>query len=202
MVGPLIYKARYVGRNRHVKDLLIMLGETRRQDRQRMETEILRERVRIAQKIRETRTRAKRLGTRAARLQAEQALVSELSSLHKSFRSFLRKSKDEYLNLALRVAEEVLGANVSALTSTVTNRIERELKRRQSLSLLCIEVHPDTLEEVKRELAACGKGHTVQPNTALAHGEARLVTAYGHIHIGWKQHLDYLRSQLLALNRR
>lgn len=142
----------------------------------------------------QTRKKAYREG-RQAGLEAAQA---ESLELHKRFEEILEDTKNDCINLACKVAKEIIQKELDTQTSWISKQVASLMDAMPHLGTLSILVTRSHAEKIKRELEQKLPmlKISVEESDEVMPGNAFVRTAAGSIELNWESHFRLLQEKL------
>ena len=193
-----IIKVTYVGRPAGLPDTIDLLRRHRLHDQPKLQLALATDRKALAKRVRLAKKRLHSLEISRARQRSSEELLSKLFELTSSFQSSLKKSQHDSIEIALKVATEVLASQPEALSRTIQSRISREFLRLHNARLLKVTLNPadvSDFEQTRAQSTTLAAADIVACADVLR-GNAVLHTAAGSITLDWRNHLVRLEAEL------
>lgn len=150
--------------------------------------------------------RARLLGLKQGKIEAAKALADEIKQLRLRVADSLTNSKRECLELAVSVAKEVIGQELTLQPDALIARIERAFQELDTSSGTYLFLNSDELRRLSPDSqiklkAICPK---ITADDSLEQGNAILQASSGQVELNWGAHLERiaqtLRHHLTAQN--
>ena len=189
---------RYCGHELKGRDLLVharsLLAERNNQllkIQRRTRSELAK---RLLGRRRLARSRGYENGLRAARIEIQR----ELLCAHNSYAEALRLAQGECLELALTVAERVIGSAIKSRPETLLRRIRQALKSLVDSRPVKIFVHQESMAVVENAFREefCNLRLEVMAGDDVKPGDARVETIAGTVELSCQTHLELIRAHL------
>jgi flagellar biosynthesis/type III secretory pathway protein FliH len=191
-------QARYKGRAQNALDLLTNARFVQEGAEAKASITVQSARKRAAGKIAAARTRARRLGREQAERTSQTDLLKKFLDQQLSYEKAIQAAHHDCLELALRVAKEVLQIEVALNSESLASRVSAALKAFVDSQTPEIHVNPENLENIKTSIGSLlgDKKYKLIPQSAIEPGNALLVSKVGSVAIDWITHLEQIRAQL------
>lgn len=122
-------------------------------------------------------------------------LSETLQAIDRLHRDTLQQSLATCAKLALSVAKEVIGREISD-SSSVIARISRELNGLAAQNVIAVAAHPSAVDDIRDFFSKTRFTITVKPDSDIDPGNARITVPAGTIELDWANHLNQIQSQI------
>lgn len=198
--SPVLINGTYLGfKNENSTKLTSALKRIASREQQ-MNQEWSEMRSSLAAKVLKLSKKAKAQGYKhGVRLATEKALNNILES-QKNYEEIIKGANEDCLELALSVANEVIGATINKNSSGLIKRINEALANLLSTRSINILVNPNEFEFIRGELLLNNSENEIKvfASNDVDPGNAILETISGLMEIKWQDHFDKIKDQLLV----
>lgn len=145
-----------------------------------------RARASVARNVNHIRRRARRAGFKAGWDASLAALPSVITRLEFEFREATEQLTVSTRLLALKIAEEILMAEISTNALSITNRIMESCDALPRNEIVEIRLHP----EVTKAVADKSFAAPLSEDSNIAPGDILLKTRKGQVTLSWRAHYE------------
>ena len=149
-----------------------------------------------AQRIYKTYLRAKDKGQKLVARRIEAALLKSQLELQRKYQEAVLESREECLEVALKVAKEVIQAELKTNTKSILSRVSKALKNLAGQSK--VRVHLCALDELALAKYQFDTKVEFTKNPTLEPGKALIETICGELLVDWELHFSLLQEALRA----
>jgi len=191
-------RAKYQSVDEGAAQLLLRAKEQLGEREHESSLEIASVRKKTAGQITTVREKARNRGYGEGHLRASDEFAKRVLEMERSYQHSIRSAHQDCLNIALKVAEEVLESEVRTDTHSISLRISKALETMLDQRMIRISVHPgdEHALDVKLKSLDLGVGYKVYSDEGIEPGSAHIESASGLIELNWRANLKEIAAEL------
>lgn len=176
---------------------LIDLKDAHQKSRQLLEQEVKLKRKSLAASLLKSRKTAFRLGYKKGIQNAESQVSELIETAKKQYDRNMLQANTDCMELAVKIASEIIHAEIQTNTESLSNRIKSALEKLVTTENLQISANPAHMKELQNVFRGYPDKVSIKPDPSITAGNAIIENETGQIDLNWKTQLEIMRQLLI-----
>ena len=156
---------------------------------------IINKRTQLARKVTLLKQKSYKRSKKKADNEANKTLQSKLKEIDKTKEELIAEARVECLDLAISIAEEILGTELNTNTDAYKARLEKCLDTLSINKDSVVSVNPMNTEAATKAIKNNQK-FTINYDKSIEPGDIEVDLGTGKVNFSWEEHLELLSNNL------